>query len=95
MKFLIIIPLLLLSLSCTKTEIRYKYINTIELVPVEVTPPPKIERPILPIEYLEDKDKTDYPKISKAFVISIEKLNGYIEKLNEALDAYRPSKEDK
>lgn len=91
MKKLIVIAIVSLLLIGCSPEIRYKYKYVEVKVPVQtpITPPPVLVKPILPINSLIDADKKDYPKISKAYAITIKRLKAYIEKQDKSLDAYR------
>lgn len=96
MKNIIMLALLsVLLIGCTTEVIKYKYVEVEVMVPVPVPAPDNIEKPILPTELLTDKDKGNYPKISKAYAVTVERLKEYSEKLNIALDVYRPKEEGK
>ena len=90
MKKIILLSAILFLAGCTTIEYKYKYIEVEVPVPVEVTPPPIFKKTVLPIEALTKKDNKNYPKISKAYVISIKLLKKDIEKRDVALDKYRP-----
>lgn len=97
MKNLLLLGLsFILLIGCTPTiEYRYKYVYVDKPVPVAVTAPKDFIDPYLPINSLTDKDKKDYPKISKAYVSSIKILKKEVKLRDVALDAYRPKKENK
>ncbi len=60
------------------------------LVPVAVPcpPPPKVQRPRLPIVDLKPGDSPDL--IQKALLASIQLLQGYAQQLETILDGYNP-----
>ena len=95
MKNILLMISLLTLIGCTSIEYKYKYIEVEVPVVVEVPAPPKFAKTALPIETLTKKDNNNYPKISKAYALSIKMLKKELEKRDVALDKYRPKKEIK
>jgi len=95
MKNIILAIALLMTVGCTTVEYKYKYVEVEVPVAVAVTPPPKFKKVDLPIAKLTKKDNKNYPKISKAYAITIKILKKELEKRDVALDKYRPKKEIK
>ena len=91
-KLIVLVFASMLLMGCTKTIIKYKYIDVNIPIQVPVTPPPTIVKPILPVNLLTVKDKKDYPKVAKAYITTIRRLKAYSEKQEKALDVYRPKK---
>jgi len=84
------IALLVLFLAgCDPMRVKTEVVYVDKAVPIEVPPPPTVERPKLVVWELTPEQEQDIGELVKAYKISIKQLQGYAEQLERILDGYR------
>lgn len=84
----IIIVMVLVLCACTTqppTKIVYQTVD----IPIEYTPkPPRVDRPVLAIDTIVAADQKKIGVLSEAYVITVEQLENYSEKLEKIIATY-------